>query len=1491
MAETASYWVRNLIKMQRQIPKIVPSPRESKIPLTFAQQRVWFVELLAPASTAYHMASVMRFKGFVDRPALESSLNSVIQRHEILRTVFAMEEGQPYQKILPDLNINIEYGDFQTLEDDRENTAFEWITQIARRPFSLTDGPLLACAFAQIDGKNGILLFVVHHIIMDGWSTRIFFNEIFALYNAHLTGREIRLAEPPLQYADYAYWQRSPYLKSIFASQLAYWKQKLQNASFILELPADHPRPAAATFKGKVIRVHIGSDIVKSLKKLRAVEKGVSLYMILLAALRVLLFRYSGQEDIVIGSPLANRNRREVQDLMGFIANIVVLYTNLSGDPSFSELLKKECQTCLEAYENQDLPFEYLVNELQLTRDPSRNPIFQISFSYQNVNVFEEEARIEKAVLKSTGLQREGSMFDLTLYLYDRGKELDGWLEYNTALFDDATMERFIGHYINLLKFVGNSPETKISRIRLLSAEEYYRIMTEWNDTAVNYSRHLGIHQLFEAQVERNPAALAVVCDGMELTYNELNRRANQLANYLKKLGVQEHMVVGICMERSCDLIIGLLAILKAGGAYLPLESTYPSERLKYMLEDSKAGMVLTQTSLIHKLPFEFPQKLVLDTERTQFQNESQLNLKLNLLSECLAYIIYTSGTTGEPKGVMIRHRSVINFIEWANRTFGINERDRGLFVTSPCFDLSVYDIFGLLAGGGTVHIPTENSLKDPEKLVEILCMAPVTFWHSAPAALQQLLPFLSTLKSGWRTDNLRLVLVGGDWIGVNLPDAIVKTFTGAKIVSMGGVTEATIWQSFYPIDCVDPEWASIPYGKPLQNCKLHILDQNRHPCPIGVPGDLYVGGECLAVGYTKPEFTREKFIPDPFSKRPGDRLYFTGDKARYRPDGNIEFLGRNDSQVKIRGFRIELEEIQTVIRKHAEVSEAVVIAREIKPGDKRLVAYYVPGADSQLSAGELREFLRNKLPGYMIPSFFIKLGALPLSPNGKVNYQSLRSHDYESELADEYEEARTQVEKRLAQICSRELEVEKVGLKSNFFELGGNSLLAVQVLTEINRSFGIELSVREFLEAGTIGRLAGLIEGIVRADGASGADSFDLEKEVYLEPEIWAADQEISVKDGPENVLLTGATGSLGSFLLYELLERTDVSIYCLVRATDEKEAADRIRTVLQSKMLWKDANAGRIIPVTGDLSKEKLGIAAGQFVSLTKKIDTIFHCGALVNFIQPYQVLKPVNVAGIREIFKFAVQNGVKTVNYISTLSVFVAGDGGRKVFNEADELTYRQELLKESGYVQSKWVAEKIASLARDRGLPVNVYRMGIISGDSKTGIGEINDFLWLLVKVCIELKTAPRFPMDDLEMTPVDYISKAIVTIAGNKRAINKNYHIVNSNLFTWQMLINRLREFGYALDMVDFKTWREMVGQHYESAKDPYLSVLLHIFSQAETASAIFPKATGFNTMEQLRDTRLVCPEISGELLKTYISYFVKEGLMNSPIGTAWHHGA
>ncbi|WP_193197122.1 non-ribosomal peptide synthetase [Nostoc sp. MG11] len=1102
-------------------------------PLSYAQQGLWFINQLNPHTPTYNIPIVMSLKGYINLVALQDSLNEIIRRHEVLRTSFVVIEGQPAQIINQATPLTLMVEDLRVLsENERTQEAQRLAIEFAQQPFDLSCQSLLRAKILHLNDKNYQFLVTLHHIIADGWSISILIKELTALYEAFSTGklsvrsrsvsqtdttrsllpqRGTPLPELPIQYQDFVNWQRQWLDFERIQSLLTYWKQKLGGDLTVLNLPTDRPRRSftschqtspVQTFKGAQAKLVLSQILIKELKNLSN-RQGVTLFMTLLAAFKALLYRYTGQTDILVGSPIASRNRAEIESLIGFFVNVLVLRTDLSGELSFQELLARVKSTASEAYIHQDLPFGKLVQELQPTRDLSYHPLFQVMFVLQNL----PKPNLSLSDVSVT--YEEGyngtSKFDLTLFIEDSAQGFIATCEYNTDLFNADTITRMLGHFQTLLESIVSDPKQCIADLQLLMPSEVRQLLVEWNNTKTDYPQDKCIHELFEAQVEKTPSDIAVIfvdahsggshgggflaplattggtparqrldLSGLpsasrrvnqQLTYQELNSRANQLAHYLQQLGVKPDVMVGICVERSIEMVVGLLAIMKAGGAYMPLDPAYPKERLAFTLADSQVSVLLANAHLVNDLPLHSAQLVCIDIDSTAFADYSAENVVSNASPENLAYVIYTSGSTGKPKGVQIPHSAVVNFLTTMHQIPGLAKEDILLSVTTLSFDIAALELYLPLIVGARLVLVNREVSTDGIQLSKHLVSNGITVMQATPATWRML------VAAEWQSKNTMKILCGGEALDSSLAYQLLER--GQEVWNLYGPTETTIWSAVQKVNSQEQQHGINSIGRPIANTQFYILDPHQELVPIGVPGELHIGGVGLARGYwNRPELTGDKFIPSPFES--GKRIYKTGDLARYQTDGKIEFLGRIDHQVKIRGFRIELGEIKALLEQHPDVQETVVVAREDIPNDYRIIAYLVTHKEVTLCVNHLRDFLKEKLPEYMLPSAFVVLDILPLTPNGKVDRRALPApENLRPKLATAFQSPQSEIEKTIAQIWQQVLHLEKVGIHDNFFDLGGHSLLMLQVNNQLHTILQQDIPVVTMFQNPTIYSLA----------------------------------------------------------------------------------------------------------------------------------------------------------------------------------------------------------------------------------------------------------------------------------------------------------------------------------------------------------------------------------------------------------------------------------
>ncbi|CAA9588146.1 Polyketide synthase modules and related proteins [uncultured Synechococcales cyanobacterium] len=1077
--------------LQPLTPVEIPRrPADAVVPLSFDQQRLWFFEQLVPGSALYNTPFAVKITGSLNLPVLKQSLQAIAQRHEILRTQFTLEAEQVVQVVQPTVALPLPVVALQSLAGEEQLLAVQQhMAETARQPFDISQVPLLRLKLMQLGTTEHVLVCVLHHLIADGWSRGVLIRELGALYTAGVSGHAASLPELPIQYGDFALWQRQCQ-DAAFNQHLQYWQQQLAEPLPVLELPSGFPRPLTQSFQGAKQAVQLPLELSQALKALSQ-QEGITLFMTLLTGFKALLSSQTGQTDIVVGTDIANRHRPQTEGLIGLFVNQLVLRTDLSGNLSFRQLLQRVQEGTLAAYSHQDMPFEQLVATLNPNRDLSRSPLFQVKFVLQNLPTPDWQLPgLNVEVLPDIDTGTTG--LDLFLSLAEMPQGLSGSLEYNTDVYSAGTIQRFLAHFQQLLIAAVAHPDQPLQSLSLLTPAEQVQLQA-WNQTEVAYPLDRCLHHWIEDQVERTPNAIAVVFGNTQLTYRELNQQANQLAHRLQQLGVAPETLVGICVERSLEMVIGLLGILKAGGAYVPLEPSYPPERLAFMLQDAQVPILLTQQALLKTLPTTKAQILCLDSGWDLIQaRPSTENLKSKIQNSfSLAYVIYTSGSTGKPKGAMNTLQGICNRLLWMQDAYGLTTADRVLQKTPFSFDVSVWEFFWPLMTGACLVVAPPNAHKDSAELVRLITQHQITTLHFVPSMLRVFLtePGVETCTS------LRRVICSGEALAVDLQNLCFQRLA-AELHNLYGPTEAAVDVTAW---ACQPDWQErrVPIGRAIANTQIYILNSHLQPVPVGVMGELHIGGVGVGRGYlNRPELTAEKFITNPFSDQ-GDRLYKTGDLARYRPDGSLEYLDRVDHQVKLRGLRIELGEIEAVLTQHPAVQEAVVVAREDQAGQPQLVAYWVACQMPTADAAHLRSHLLQSLPDYMVPAQFIWMAALPTLPNGKLDRRALPAPDWEAKV-ETFVAPRSSVEQRLVEIWAKYLNCDRIGIHDSFFALGGHSLLATQVISEIRQVFQIELPLRCLFESPTVAELA---EAVTRAVTAGQSQTITTGAGTFIPP------------------------------------------------------------------------------------------------------------------------------------------------------------------------------------------------------------------------------------------------------------------------------------------------------------------------------------------------------------------------------------------------------
>ncbi|AOY80913.2 non-ribosomal peptide synthetase [Moorena producens JHB] len=1445
---------------------LVPTPtaREADIPLSLTQQSLWFLGQLEENPAVYNLVRAFVITGPLDRTSLENAIATLIDRHEILRTTFEPREGMPFGVIAPHIRLPLSMVDLPTEGFD---VIEEVILQQQNRPFDVTVGPLVRFTLISNSQEKQILLLTMHHIISDDWSIQVLLRELSSLYRAGLTQTPPSLPALPIQYVDYATWQRRRFTGEFRDSQIKYWQQQLADAPCVLNLPLDRPR-TTQPFKSGRVPFLLNRDLTEKLHVLSQ-GQGTTLFITLFAAFSAFLSRYCHQDDIVVGTPIANRTPAITEALIGFFVNTLVLRTRPNQQHTFKEFLSQVRQVALDAYAHADIPFDLLVEQLKPARLPGVSPLFQVMFTLQNVPKETLELSGLNVSAKSLDKPTAGATFDLTLSLNQTDTELIGAFEYNANLFDQATIERMAKNFQIFVEGITGDPEQTIAKLPILSAGEQQQLLVEWNQTQTDYPRHVCVHQLFEAIVQKTPDAVALRFAELALTYQELNQKANQLAHYLLCLGVSRDVPVGICLKRSFSMVIALLAILKAGGAYVPLDPGYPQKRLAYMMKTAQVSILLTQECLISQVQLMAEHTICLDTDWPTIAQHPPTNLNGQTTPDHLAYIIYTSGSTGQPKGVAMPHQALVNLITWQQQQTKASNTGRTLQFAPISFDVSFQEIFSTLCAGGTLVLISEDIRTDPMALLSTLNQENIARLFLPFVGLQQLA--IVAEKAPSLPTHLQDIITAGEQLQISgAIRNLMERLPGCTLHNQYGPSESHVVTAFtLPEDVA--QWPALPpIGKPISNCHIHLLNEAFQPVPIGVAGELYIGGVGVARGYVnRPELTAERFIHHP--DNPWARLYKTGDLARYLPDGNIEFLGRIDHQVKIRGFRIELGEIESLLSGYQQVPECVVIPREDTPGNKRLVAYVVGDDDLDISA--LKEYIRQQLPDYMVPSVVVPLTSLPLSPSGKIDRKALPAPDAAFSHSSDFVAPKTDSQIRIASLFAEILSLhpQSISLEDSFFELGGHSLLATQLMFRIREAFEINLSLRALFDYPSVSDLASAIDQAL-VTGNYQSQTWDLDAEAALDPDIQPSTAIAPIVSPMERIFLTGATGFLGTYLLSELLTTTTATVYCLVRAEHIDGGKERLLNKLEATGLWRENFTSRIIPIIGDLGTSRFGLSATEYNNLCQAIDVVYHAGAYVNHVWSYPLLKDANVLGTQEVLRLASLGKLKPVHYVSTISVLSTSQTDQPMLESA---TANHDDLPKVGYVQTKWVAEQLVWQAAKRGLPITIYRPSRISGHSQTGVSSFDDLLSRRVKGCIQLKSFPSWSGLAENLVPVDYVSRAIVCLSQQNRLFGKAFHLINPKSVSLREIFDWVRFLGYSLEEIDYTDWRSKLIEDMENPLYPYLPN----FPESPSNITNLIEYDCRNVVDGLRGSGIKLPEVNQDLFKTYLCYFRESGFL------------
>ncbi|GAA3040161.1 non-ribosomal peptide synthetase [Actinokineospora globicatena] len=1405
-------------------------------PQSFAQRRMWFLDALYPGSPLYNVAFTVRVRGPLDLTALRGALDVLVARHDALRTVFAESDGEPVQIVR-----GAGSADVTVVPVTGSADAERLIDAEARRPFDLSTGPLLRVLVLRLADDDHHVMITLHHIVTDGWSQAVLFTELSAAYAALVRGHQPELPPLPLTYSEYTRWQLEEAKSPLGELSLEYWVDALRGAPELLALPTDRPRPATQSFEGAVYRKVMPSAAIAAALP----ELGGTMFMVLLAAYQALLARYSGQDDIVVGTAVNGRSRPDAEPLVGLFVNTIPLRTSLAGDPTFRELVARVRDVALDGMSYADVPLERIVAAVTPSRGQGHAPVFQVGFTVTNLppTVLElagAEVSVPDFVTSGT------AKVDLMVAAAEIGDEMVVDIEYDVALFDRSTIEVFADRFARFTAAVVAAPDTRVRDIDLTTDEE--RIVPGGAD----FSPAPLVPGLIAARSESTPDAVAVVDGDQVLTYGELSLRANALAWRLREHGVGPETIVALGFSASVEAIVAIVGIHAAGGAYLPVDPSHPTDRLAALLVDAAPSVLVTNS------PEAFPgyagPVLAVDVDEVETAPPNDLD------RDHLAYVIYTSGSTGAPKGVAVQHGTLANLAAAFADAHPFGPADRVLMIPPLTFDASAGDVFPALISGSALVLCHDPAALSGADVIRLCAEQDITMVDTAaPLWRKWTDDLIATGVPG--PSPLRTMMVGGDAVDV----AAVRDWTaltGVTLVNHYGPTEATVCATLH-VAAGDEPGTRLPIGKPLPHVRAYVLDDDLRPVLAGLPGELCLGGDTLARGYLgRGDLTADRFVPDPFGP-PGSRLYRTGDLARWRPGGVLEFLGRVDRQVKIRGHRVEPAEIEAACRVHPDVADALVVARADDRGEVGLVAYVVSDHPA-----DLRAFLRASLPEYLVPSEFVGLAQFPVTGSGKLDMAALPEPVRQPKALVRPRSATARV---LAAEWSALLGVDAVGEDDDFFALGGHSLLAARMITRVRLALDIDIPLRAVFDASSLGELAAII------DRQSPAAQVDLWAEAVLPDDIrpTPGPSAIDRASAPDTILLTGATGFLGGYLLADALAHTTARVYCLVRADSEADALARIERGLRTYGLWTPSAAERIVPVPGDLGSPRLGLTEDRFDELSRTVDTIIHCGGTVHFAQSYAELKSANVSGTIEVLRLATRHGGIPVHFISTLGVYPLHLPG--TITEGDIPDEPDQL--ERGYEQTKWVADTLVRAAGDAGLPVTVHRPARVTGDSHTGASSGADLFASELRAVTGLGATPDLDVAE-DMAPVDHVASAIGWLSRQPSAYGHNFHFYNSRTITSATIAQTLRDHGYPVSQIPYSDWYATLQTAAATSPDPALSAIAA--ASNPTPDLRLREFDCTTTETRLAAADIICPPADQALLHRYLNHFIHAGHLPAP---------
>ncbi|MEU0333858.1 amino acid adenylation domain-containing protein [Streptomyces sp. NPDC006193] len=1434
---------------------------------SFGQSGIWLIDQYLPNPAAYNGPFHVRLPFTADPERLHAAVRGVLRRQDILRTTYALRDGVLVQTVSEDDDAVVfevaRYG------DDKELDAL--VHRVANLRLDLERGPVIAVTCALGPADRSALICNIHHIASDAASAGIFLRELLDAYDR--LGRGLPVEADPARptYADFSQWYRDRMTPEALTRSLDHFADRLSGELPVLDLPTDRPRPPVQRHRGGALPLHLPAALADDFEALARAE-GVTLFMALVAAYAVFLSRHTGQRRVLIGSPVSLRDEPATHDLIGYFVNLIVLQQEIDDRMTVRDVLRRAGQEVSDALRHKWAPFDKVVERLQPPRSSGYTPLVQTMLVLTQSGSGRiphggAELRIERGAA-------HGAKYDLSLVFERDVDGLHGLVEYDADLFDEATVRALGGRLRHLMEQFVRRPDASLHELEALGEDERRTVLARGDRTAFA-SHDAPVTELFEAQAEATPDAVALEDGDTALTYRELDERANRLAHVLRASGAAAGTRIGVCLPRDQTMIVALLAILKTGAAYVPLDPSYPRQRITHTLRDAGVRLTVTDSSLAGELPPEEP-LFVLDRHGERIAAAPATGLGRTKTPDDEIYVVHTSGSTGLPKGVVIADRTVANLVRAQHTCSPNGATGRTLQYMSLSFDVSVMEIVGTLCVGGTLVLVPEELRKDLHALAGFLAERRVTRVYLPYIALQQLASLAT--DAGLRLDDLREITSVGEALVVS--PQIREFFTrhpAARLVNMYGPSETHL-ASWHPLTGSPAAWPDTPpIGRPVDGVRLVVLDAHLRLTPPGVPGELYIGGPVLSPGYrNRPGETARRFLPDPFGG-PGDRLYRTGDLVRWNAAGDLEYLGRTDDQIKIRGYRIEPAEIEAALDDLDGVASSAVAAVDVAPGDRRLVA--VLESSRTWDTAELRRAVSGTLPDYMVPALVVQVGHMPTTPSGKIDRRAVaglaaaRASEAHTAPAEPARPPRPGLEERIAREWADVLKVAAVGRDEDFFSIGGNSIIATELVYRLRRSFGQELSLRALFENPTVEGMAARLGGGDAGGGTPTADALRADATLPDDLPVVTGTPVPVAQAG--DVLLTGATGFLGVFLLRELTSRPGGPVHCLVRAADAQAGIRRLRATAGRYRLQERIDWDRVRAVPGDLSRPRFGLPGQEYDALAAAVDVVYHAAAHINFVLPYASVKPTNVDGFRHVVRFAATGRPKHLQYMSTIAVFAPGEAPDGTVLTEDDVPEACERLG-IGYTQSKWVAERIAHAARAHGVPVTVHRIGRISGDSVTGACQSDDFLWRQIKSFVELGSAP--PAEDLttDLLPVDFVARAVVALSRHPAAHNRTLHVFHPSGSDFTPVHAALRAEGRPLEIVPADTW---LSRLEESARRPggnALAAAVPLFREGalELGDNAYGNAA---TTRLLTELGLSWPAIDEQAIARMIRYFRSVG--------------